>query len=81
MMLSTEEMINVRLLCAKYEIIFSRSLNHMGFCDKHSQKELKMNALQFRRKEGSMSLEIRKSMEKIVENLEQDALVEPTHSD
>ena len=33
MSLSREEMTKVRSLCTKYEVIFSRNSNDMGFCE------------------------------------------------
>ena len=54
----------------------------MGFCDRIYQKiKLKKDAVPFRRTYGSMSFEKRKTTKKIVEDLERDDLVEPTHSD
>ena len=63
-------------------MIFSRNSNDMGFCDRIYHKiKLKNDAVPFRRTYGSMSFEKRKTMRKIVEDLERDDLVEPTHSD
>ena len=82
MSLSCEEMTKVRSLCTKYEVKFSRNSNDMGSCDRIYHKiKLKKDDVQFRRKYGSMSFEKRKAMKKIVEDLERDDLVEPTHSD
>ena len=38
MSLSCEEMTKVRSLCAKYEVIYSRNSNDMGFCDRIYRK-------------------------------------------
>ena len=67
--------------CTKFETIFLRNSNDMGFCDRiHHKFKLKKDAAPFRRTYGSMSFEKRKAMKKIVEDLERDDLVEPTHS-
>ena len=80
--LSCEEMTKVRSLCTTYEVIYSRNSNDMGFCDRIYHKiKLKMDAVPFRRTFGGMSFEKRNAMKKIVEDLERDDLVEPTHSD
>ena len=82
MSLSCEETTKVRSLCTKYEVIFLRNSNDMGFCDRIYHKiKLKKDAVPFRRTYGSMSFEKREAMKKIVENLERDDLVETTHSD
>ena len=82
MSLSCEEMTKVRSLCTKYKVIFSRNSNEMGFCDRiYHKTKFKKDAVPFRRTYGSMSFEKRKAMKKIVEDLERDDLVEPTHSD
>ena len=82
MSLSCEEMTKVRSVCTKYEEIFSRNSNDMGFFDRiYHQIKLKKDAVPFRRTYGSMSFEKRKAMRKIVEDLERDDLVEPKHSD
>ena len=82
MSLSCEEMTKARSLCTKYEVIFSRNSNDMGFCQRIYHKiKLKKYAVPFRRTYGSMSFEKRKAMKKNVEDLERDDLVEPTHSD
>ena len=75
-------MTKVRSLCTKNEAIFSRNSNDMQFCDRIYHKiKLKKDAVPFRRTYGSMSFEKRKAMKKIVEDLERDDLVEPTHFD
>ena len=82
MSLSCEETTKVRSLCTKYEVIFSRNSNVMGFCDRIYDKiKLEKEAVPFRRTYGSMSFEKIKAMKKIVEDLERDDLVELTHSD
>ena len=82
MSLSCKEMTIVRSLCTKYEVLSSRNSNDMGFCDRINHKiKFKMDAVPFRRTYGIMSFAKRKTMNKIVEDLERDDLVEPTHSD
>ena len=82
MNLNCDEMAKVRSLCTKYETIFTRNSNDMGFCDRiHHKINLKKDAPPFRRSYGSMSFEKRKAMKKIVEDLERVDLVKPTHSD
>ena len=81
MSLSCEETTKVVSLCIKYEVMFSRNSNNMGFCNPIYHKiKLKKDAVPFRRTYGSMRFEKRKAMKKIVEDLERDDLVEPTHS-
>ena len=64
MSLSCEEMTKVRSLCRKYEVIFSRNSNDMGFCDRIYHKiKLKKDAVPFRRTYGSMSFEKKKTHE------------------
>ena len=61
MSLSCEEMTKVRSLCTKYEVIFSRNSNDMGFCDRIYHKiKFKKDAVPFRRTYGSMSFEKKK---------------------
>ena len=82
MSLSCEKMTKVRSHCTKYEVIFSRKSNDMGFFDRIYHKiKLKKDAVPFRRTYGRMSFEKRNAIKKIVEDLERDDLVEPTHSD
>ena len=64
----------------RHNQVFSRNSNDLGFCDKIKHKiKLEKDAKPFRRPYGSMSFEKRKA-KKIVENLEEANLVEPTHS-
>ena len=82
MSLSCEEMTKVRSLCTKYEVIFLRNSNDMGFCDRiYHRIKLKKDAVPLRNTYGSMSFEKRKATKKIVDDFERDDLVEPTHSD
>ena len=54
----------------------------MGFADQiYHKTKLKKDAVPFRRTYGSMSSEKIKAMEKNVEDLQRDDLVETTHSD
>ena len=80
--LSADQLQEVKKLCNKYESIFSRHSNDLGFCDriKHTIK-LKDDHKPFRRAYGNMSFEKRKAMKKLVEDLVSTGLVEPTHSD
>ena len=49
--LSCEEATEVRSLCTKFEVIFSRNSNDTGFCDRIYHKiKLKKDAVPFRRK-------------------------------
>ena len=79
MSLPCEEMTKMSRLYTKYEVIFPQNSNDMWCCD-HKIK-FKKDAVPFRRTYGSMSFEKIKAMKKIVEDLERDNLVEPTHSD
>ena len=83
MNLTCDEMAKVKqYFCTKSETIFLRNSNDMGFCDQiHHKFNLKKDAAPFRRTYGSLSFEKREAMKKIVEDLERDDLVEPTHSD
>ena len=75
-------MTKVRSFCTKHEVIFSRNSIDMRFCERIYRKiTLKKDAVPFRRTYGSMSFEKRKAMKKVVEDLEREDLVEPTHSD
>ena len=67
MSLSCEEMTKVRSLCAKYEVIFSRNSNDVGFCDRiYHKMKLKKDVVAFRRTYGSMSFEKIKVMKKML---------------
>ena len=82
MNLTCDEITKVRSICSKFESIFLRNSNDIGFCNRtHHKTKLKKDAAPFRRTYGSMSFEKRKAMKEIVEDLERDDLVEPTHSD
>ena len=82
MNLTCDEMAKVRSICSKFETKFLRNSNDIGFCNRtHHKIKLKKDAAPFRRTYGSMSFEKRKTMKEIVEDLERDDLVEPTHSD
>ena len=61
--------------------VFSGNSNDLGFCNKIKYKtKLEKDAKPFRRSYGSMSFEKQKAIKKIVEDLEEVNLVEPTHS-
>ena len=65
----------------RHNQVFSRNSNDLGFFDKIKHKiKLEKDAKQFRRAYGSMSFEKRKAIKKILEDLEEANLVEPTHS-
>ena len=79
--LTGEQQIRVEQLFIRHSQVFSRNSNDLGFCDKVEHKiTLTANAQPFRRAYGSMSFDKRKAMKKIVEDLENSGLVEPTHS-
>ena len=60
MSLYCEEMTKVRSLCTKYEEVFSRNSNDMGFCDRIYHKiKLKKEAVPLRSTYGGMSFEKR----------------------
>ena len=63
--LTCDEMAKVRSVCTKFETIFLRNSNDMGFCDQIHQKiKLKKDAAPFKRTYGSMSFEKPKAMKK-----------------
>ena len=80
--LSKDQLHQVRTLCNKYETIFSRHSNDLGFNNQiEHQIKLKPDAQPFRRTYGNMSFDKRKAMKKIVEGLAEADLIAPTHSD
>ena len=82
MNLSCEQITNMRGLYTKYEIKFLQDTSEMEFCDLiYHQRVLKKHGALFRRAYGSLSFEQRKGRKMIVEDLERDETVEPTHSD
>ena len=80
--LSADQVQEVKKMCTKYESIFSRHSNDLGFCDrtKHTIK-LKHDHKPFRRAYGNMSVHKRKAMKKLVKDLVSTGLVKPTHSE
>ena len=65
MSLSCEELTQVRSLCTKYELIFSRSSNDLEYCDQiYHETKLKKDVVLFRGTYGSMSFEKRKAIKK-----------------
>ena len=79
--LSRNQSDQVVAMFMRHNQVFSRNSNDLGFCDKIKHKiKLQKDAKPFRRAYGSMSFEKRKAIKKIVEDLEEANLVEPTHS-
>ena len=67
--------------CSRDKQVFSRNSNDLGYCDKiKHQIKLNKDAQLFRRSYCSMSFDKRKAMKKIVKDLEDAKLIEPTHS-
>ena len=63
--LSKDQLHQVRILCNKYETIFSRHSNDLGFNNQiEHQIKLKPDAQPFRRTYGNMSFDERKAMKK-----------------
>ena len=61
--------------------VFSRNSIDVGYCDKiKHQIKINNDAQPFGRSYCSMSFDKRKAMKKIVEDLEDAKLIEPTHS-
>ena len=71
----------VQELFTRHQQVFSRNSNDLGYCDKikHQIKLIK-DAQPFRKSYCSMSFDKRKAMKKIVEDLEDAKLIEPTDS-
>ena len=70
----------VQELFMRHQQVFSRNSNDLGYCDKiKHQIKLNKDAEPFRRSYCSMSFDKRKPMKKIVEDLEDAKLIEPTH--
>ena len=64
----------------RHQQVFSRNSDDLGYCDKSKhQTKLNKDAQPFRRNYCDMSYEQRKAMKKIVEDLEDAKLFEPTH--
>ena len=67
---SKDQLHQVRTLCNKYETVFSRHSNDLGFNNQiEHQIKLKPDAQPFRRTYGNMSFDKRKAMKKIFEGL------------
>ena len=68
-------------LFMRYQQVFSRNSNDLGYCDrtKH-QIELNKDAQPLRRSYCSMSFDKRKAIMKTVEDLDDAKLIEPTHT-
>ena len=68
-------------LFMRHQQVFSRNSKDLGYCDKIKHHiKLNKDAQPFRRSYCSMSFDKRKEMKKIVEDLEDAKLIEPTHS-
>ena len=79
--LNDQQKENVKELFMRHHQVFSRNSNDLGYCDKNKdQTKLNKDAQPFRRSYCSMSFDKRKAMKKIVEDLEDAKLIEPTHS-
>ena len=71
----------VQELFTRHQQVFSRNSNDLGYFDKiKHQIKLNKDAQPFRRSYCSMSFDKRKAMKKIVEDLEDAKLIEPTNS-
>ena len=71
----------VQELFMRHQQVFSRNSNDLGYCYK-SKHQIKLNkdAQPFRRSYCSLSFDKQKALKKIVEDLEDTKLIEPTHS-
>ena len=79
--LSDQQEVKVQELFTRHLQVFSRNSNDLGYCDKiKHQIKLNKDAQPFRKSYCSMSFDKRKAMKKIVEDLEDAKLIEPTHS-
>ena len=79
--LNDQQKEKVQELFTRHQQVFSRNSNDLEYCDKTKQQiKLNKDAQPFRRSYCSMSFDKRKAMKKIVENLEDAKLIEPTHS-
>ena len=79
--LNDQQKEKVRELFTRHQLVFSQNSNDLGCCDKiKHQIKLSEDAQPFRRSYCSMSFDKRKAMKKIVEDLEDAKLIEPTYS-
>ena len=79
--LNDQQKEKVQELFTRHQQVFSRKSNDLGYCDKiKHQIKLNKDAQPFRRSYCSMSFDKRKAMKKMVEDLEDANLIEPTHS-
>ena len=79
--LDNQQKEKVRELFMRHQQVFSRNSNDLGYCDKiKHQIKLNKDAQPFRKSYCSMSFDKRKAMKKIVEDLEDAKLIEPTYS-
>ena len=79
--LNDQQKEKVHEMFTRHQQVFSRNSNDLRYCDK-TKHQIKLNkdAQPFRRNYCSMSFDKRKAMKKIVEDLEDAKLIEPTHS-
>ena len=79
--LNDQQKEKVQELFTRHQQIFSRNSNDLGYCDKiKHQIKLNKDAQPFRKIYCSVSFDKKKAMKKIVEDLEDAKLIEPTHS-
>ena len=79
--LDNQQKEKVQELFMRRQQVFSQNSNDLGYCDKiKHQIKLNKDAQPFRRGYCSMSFDKRKARKKIVKDLEDAKLIEPTHS-
>ena len=79
--LNDQQKERVEKLFTRHQQVFSRNSNDLGYFDKiKHQIKLNKDAQPFRRSYCSMSFDKRKARKKIVKDLEDAKLIEPTHS-
>ena len=79
--LNEEQKEKVKELFIRHQQVCSRNSNALGYCDKMKHKiKLNEDTQPFRRNYCTRSFDKRKAIKKIVEDLEDAKLIEPTHS-
>ena len=79
--LNDQQKKKVHELFTRHQQVFSRNSNDLGYCDKiKHQIKLNKDPQPFGRSYFSISVDKRKAMKKIVEDLEDAKVIEPTHS-
>ena len=79
--LNNQQKEKVQEFFMRHQQISSRNSNDLGYCDTiKRQTKRNKDAQPFRRRYCSMSFDKTKAMKKIVEDLEDAKLIEPTHS-